>query len=1007
MPTTAFNPGSLTFRPTLPPPWINNNNNQQQNTHHFYSFPAGNTSSPGSSSESSASSQASSYNENSNSPLRSPDTTTYEEIGGMSKAYLKIIEQPHAGFRFRYKTEMQGTHGAIFGTQSQKNRSKSFPKVKLCNYKHRPGDNQPFIRCTLFTGDPDVAKRTHHVHRLVCKMTGTVRDDPHDIQVKAPDYVAHFQQMTILYTKKEDQLAVLLEKKQYHTRRRYTDIRNNYDFPIEELRAKCVEEIKSINFHVACLRFEALVDNGKGKYIPLCPPVYSNIINNLKNPQTSELKICRMDQCMGPCQGGQEIFMFVEKVVKKNIKVKFYEEDENSDVIWEDYAEFRPEDVHHQYGIVFKTPPYRNNNLKESEGNVTVYCQLERPSDSAVSEPRKYQYTPNPSRTPILSRKRPRNAIYARQLQRIPSVVTDNYCPTYQPPNELPKESFVPCPAVPAVPEPINTDSLYDISLFNDLPDLMADDLLNDFMLNDEQHMDISSVTMPIVEAPQDSTSSTVSLHYALHQMAGADPGVSQVISNERFNEYLEAIGSSDVSSQIMSLHVSSSNNVEQYVTDGCAAPVDRPEGSNVTAPTERRKENQGRKKDAVRDSLTGDDIVERIEKSVTNLVKLQETRKMSDNQLRKYICDLIRYASIVHTGDSVLHVLAASEKLPLSPKAEKLFNLLKSHKILETLEFKNKRQETPLLVAARWGVPDMVSLLLDAGASVTATDCDNNTALHLAVLRDNRGLDVLSVLLPRCLHLVTNNNQDGFTALHLAVKERKVDIVSSLCVKSDNGLYPNDLINCQDNKHGNTALHIAVSHRFKDIVTLLLNFEQLNVNAKNFGDRTPLSFVWSETDKEAEDIREALILNKADLSLVDTKPYSKKDECKDEYDEDSDDDVLHIAENEQVDDSLSAYAREWDFTSLFDTKTVSKLCLLLDKNKDWEILAKKLNFKRYELEFCHNYWSGSLVLFKLISTYRPHMTADTIRDLLLEMPARLHVGAQYIDDMELEKLGM
>ncbi|KAG8276577.1 Nuclear factor NF-kappa-B p105 subunit [Homalodisca vitripennis] len=261
----------------------------------------------------------------------------------MSKAYLKIIEQPHAGFRFRYKTEMQGTHGAIFGTQSQKNRSKSFPKVKLCNYKHRPGDNQPFIRCTLFTGDPDVAKRTHHVHRLVCKMTGTVRDDPHDIQVKAPDYVAHFQQMTILYTKKEDQLAVLLEKKQYHTRRRYTDIRNNYDFPIEErgaapkvlpkpalmaggtrilggeLRAKCVEEIKSINFHVACLRFEALVDNGKGKYIPLCPPVYSNIINNLKNPQTSELKICRMDQCMGPCQGGQEIFMFVEKVVKKTI----------------------------------------------------------------------------------------------------------------------------------------------------------------------------------------------------------------------------------------------------------------------------------------------------------------------------------------------------------------------------------------------------------------------------------------------------------------------------------------------------------------------------------------------------------------------------------------------------------------------------------------------------------------------------------------------------------------
>ena len=41
----------------------------------------------------------------------------------------------------------------------------------------------------------------------------------------------------------------------------------------------------------------------------------------------------------------------------EDIKVRFFEvDDENCDVLWEDWADFSELDVHHQYAIAFKTP---------------------------------------------------------------------------------------------------------------------------------------------------------------------------------------------------------------------------------------------------------------------------------------------------------------------------------------------------------------------------------------------------------------------------------------------------------------------------------------------------------------------------------------------------------------------------------------------------------------------------------------------------------------------------
>jgi len=45
--------------------------------------------------------------------------------------YLRIIEQPVEKFRFRYKSEMMGTHGSILGRSSDRNRKKTYPTVEV------------------------------------------------------------------------------------------------------------------------------------------------------------------------------------------------------------------------------------------------------------------------------------------------------------------------------------------------------------------------------------------------------------------------------------------------------------------------------------------------------------------------------------------------------------------------------------------------------------------------------------------------------------------------------------------------------------------------------------------------------------------------------------------------------------------------------------------------------------------------------------------------------------
>ncbi|KAH8283806.1 hypothetical protein KR054_001827, partial [Drosophila jambulina] len=312
---------------------------------------------------------------------------------------LRIVEQPVEKFRFRYKSEMHGTHGSLNGANSKRT-PKTFPEVTLCNY-----DGPAVIRCSLFQTNLD----SPHSHQLVVRKDERDVCDPHDLHVsKDRGYVAQFINMGIIHTAKKYIFDELLKKKQdrlvFQMNRRELSTRQ-----LQELHQETERETKDMNLNQVRLCFEAFKVEDNGSWVPLAPPAFSNPINNRKSAQTGELRIVRLSKPTGGVMGNDELILLVEKVSKKNIKVRFFEEDEDGETVWEAFAKFRESDVHHQYAIVCQTPPYKD---KDVDREVNVSIELIRPSDDERSYP------------PLPFRYKPRDAIVSRKRRRTCSTAT-------------------------------------------------------------------------------------------------------------------------------------------------------------------------------------------------------------------------------------------------------------------------------------------------------------------------------------------------------------------------------------------------------------------------------------------------------------------------------------------------------------------------------------------------------------------------------------------------------
>lgn len=137
----------------------------------------------------------------------------------------------------------------------------------------------------------------------------------------------------------------------------------------------------TINVHALCLAFALYIDDTK------ISETFSDPIYDKKSLET--LGISDISCVSSDVNGGAKVMLFCDKVQKGDVKVQFYQIDEHgSDDIW---AEIRPNYIHHQVGIRFKTPKYRQMNIDQP---VKTFLRLVRPSKQLKGEPISFEYRP-------------------------------------------------------------------------------------------------------------------------------------------------------------------------------------------------------------------------------------------------------------------------------------------------------------------------------------------------------------------------------------------------------------------------------------------------------------------------------------------------------------------------------------------------------------------------------------------------------------------------------------
>uniref|UniRef100_A0A673X5G5 Nuclear factor of kappa light polypeptide gene enhancer in B-cells 2 (p49/p100) n=1 Tax=Salmo trutta TaxID=8032 RepID=A0A673X5G5_SALTR len=281
----------------------------------------------------------------------------------MGLEYDGGLESPgfRKGFRFRYECEGP-SHGGLPGASSERNR-RTYPTVKVSNYV---GIARVEVQLVTHSDPPQV-----HAHSLVgrhcCTESGKC-----SVDVGPNELTAQFSNLGILHVTKKGTPSLCLS---------LTDAEE------QAILREANELGRIMDLNIVRLKFTAYLQDSNGGFSRALKPVVSNPIFDSKSPNASNLKISRMDKTSGSVLGGDEIFLLCDKVQKDDIEIRFYEEDGS----WEAFGDFSPTDVHKQYAIVFKTPPYHSTEIDRS---VTVFLQLKRKKVGDCSDPKQFTYVP-------------------------------------------------------------------------------------------------------------------------------------------------------------------------------------------------------------------------------------------------------------------------------------------------------------------------------------------------------------------------------------------------------------------------------------------------------------------------------------------------------------------------------------------------------------------------------------------------------------------------------------
>lgn len=188
---------------------------------------------------------------------------------GTGGPFLEIINQPINKFRFRYKTEMKGPHGCL----TAQNSKAKYPSVYLKNFI-----GEAVIRCSICQIKAnDLVGPIPHANQLVFRdKQNAIKNEPHESFVSQElGYMATFQGLTIMITKKEDIVnelfAKLKNRAEFESGTEITAIESN------ESLLKATEYSSDMKMDQVLLCFEAY-HRVNGMWTLLCPPRFSDPI---------------------------------------------------------------------------------------------------------------------------------------------------------------------------------------------------------------------------------------------------------------------------------------------------------------------------------------------------------------------------------------------------------------------------------------------------------------------------------------------------------------------------------------------------------------------------------------------------------------------------------------------------------------------------------------------------------------------------------------------------------
>lgn len=101
--------------------------------------------------------------------------------------------------------------------------------------------------------------------------------------------------------------------------------------------------------------------------------------------------IVKTSEPVGPAEGGTEMIILCEKVIKEDIQVRFFKRMKD-EVVWSKFADLKPQNVHRQVAMSFRTPAFPKIGIQDDP--VEVLIELYRPSDGNTSMPTPFLYLP-------------------------------------------------------------------------------------------------------------------------------------------------------------------------------------------------------------------------------------------------------------------------------------------------------------------------------------------------------------------------------------------------------------------------------------------------------------------------------------------------------------------------------------------------------------------------------------------------------------------------------------